>query len=62
MGDMEEILHRDCIRMLRRSSKKKLVEMVMNDLFNEKRQIISYEKDKTFLEKILVILGCNKCL
>lgn len=59
----EVLLHNDCNRMLKRSSKINLVNEVMYKLFNVGKPNNNIRKNNfTFLEILLYICGCNKCI
>ena len=63
MGDIENLLHNDCNRMLKRPSRIDLINEVMYKLFNvQKTEINIKKKDLGCLEILLYICGCNKSL
>ena len=71
--DQSILLHQDCKRLLRRHSKKLIIDEVLEKLFNEKNIIINNNKNnnnnnenenknKKFIEYILILLCCDKSL
>ena len=72
--DESILLHQDCKRLLRRHSKKLIIDEVLEKLFNEKNIINNKNnennknnknnenKNKKFIEYILILLCCDKSL
>ena len=69
--DQSILLHQDCKRLLRRHSKKLIIDEVLEKLFNEKNIINNNNnnnennennKNNKFIEYILILLCCDKSL
>ena len=62
--DESILLDKDCKRLLRRTSRKHIIEEVINKLENKKNKENCYEsfknnKNITFFEVLLMIFTCN---
>ncbi len=59
IDDLSILIDKDCKRMLRRTSRKLLIDEVLNNLFNEKEENKKKEKFTCLYEIVLNIFGCN---
>ena len=58
LDDEKLLLHQECSRLLKRPSKKNMINDVMNKLFYVNNYYENYE-NKSWYEIILMICGCS---
>ena len=67
IDDLSILIDRDCKRMLRRTSRKLIIDEVLNELFNDEKKYKNSKSlnnkkvkyNKCFYEMIINIFGCN---
>ena len=59
IDDLSILIDNDCKRMLRRTSRKLIIDEVLNKLFNDKEDNKKKEQHTRLYEIILNIFGCN---
>tara|TARA_B000000437_G_C11417586_1_gene212675 strand:+ start:208 stop:414 length:207 start_codon:yes stop_codon:yes gene_type:complete len=59
IDDLSILIDKDCKRMLRRTSRKLIIDEVLNKLFNDEKKYKKVKYNSCFYEMIINIFGCN---